>query len=93
MSSQISPPCFPNVGEAWAAQLACSIASSLSYDKFILEGDSKVVVHALKNPNSIRDWRISSIILDSLDSIPFTSVWEVRKIKRSSKFYTHTVTC
>jgi hypothetical protein len=89
MSSQISPPCSPNVGEAQAAQLACSIASSLSYDKFILKGDSQVVVHALKNPNSIRDWRISFVILDSLYSIPFASVWEVRKIKRSINFCAH----
>jgi hypothetical protein len=39
MSSQISPSCSPNVGEARAAQLACSIADSLSYNHFILEGD------------------------------------------------------
>ena len=89
LSSQISLPCSPNVGEAWPAQLACFIASSLSYDMFILEGDSEVVVHALNNPNSVRDWRISSVILNSLDSIPFTSVWEVRKIKRSANFYGH----
>jgi hypothetical protein len=37
MSSQISPSCSPNVGEARAAQLACSIADSLSYNHFILE--------------------------------------------------------
>jgi hypothetical protein len=42
-----------NVGEARAALLACSLASSYSFDKFILEGGSKVVVHALQNPNSI----------------------------------------
>ena len=48
LSSQISPLCSPNVGEAHAALLACSIASSLSFDKFILEGDSEVAVHALK---------------------------------------------
>jgi hypothetical protein len=53
MSSQISRPCSPNVGEAPAAQLACSIASTLSFDKFILEDDSEVVVNALQNPNSI----------------------------------------
>ena len=91
MSSQISPSCSPNVGEARAAQLACSIASTLSFDKFILKGDSEVVVHALQNPNSIRDWKISSVILDSLDSIPIASVWEVRTIKRSVNFCTHSV--
>jgi hypothetical protein len=91
MSSQISPPCSPNVGEARAAQLPCSLAASLSYDKFILGGDSEVVVHALKSPNSIRAWRISSIILDSLDSIPDASVWEAKKIKRSFNFRAHSV--
>jgi hypothetical protein len=91
MSSQISPSCSPNVGEARAAQLACSIADSLSYNHFILEGDFEVVIHALNNPNSIRDWRISSVILDCLDSIPDASVWEAQKIKRSSNFCAHSI--
>jgi ribonuclease HI len=91
MSSQISPSCSSNVGEAQAAQLACSIAAKLSYNQFILEGDSEVMVHALNNPNSIRDWRISSIILDSLDSIPDAFIWEAKKIKRSINFYAHSI--
>jgi hypothetical protein len=91
MSSQISPACSPNVGEARVAQLACSIAASLSYNQFILEGDSEVVVHALNNPNSIRDWKISFVILDSLDSIPDASVWEAKKIKRSINFCAHSI--
>jgi hypothetical protein len=93
LSSQVSPPCTPNVGEAHAALLACSTARSLSFDKFILEGDSEVMVHALLNPNSIRDWRISSVILDCLDTIPNSSIWEVRKVKRSVNFCAHSVTC
>jgi hypothetical protein len=52
-----------------------------------------VVVHTLQNPNSIRDWRISSVILDILDSIPITFVWEARKVKRSFNFRAHSVTC
>jgi hypothetical protein len=91
LSSHISSPCTPNVGEAHAALLAYSIASSFSFDKFILEDDSEVVVHALQNPNSIRDWRISSIILDCLDTIPTTPVWEVRKVKRSVNLCAHSV--
>jgi ribonuclease HI len=91
LSSQISPPCSPNVGEARAAQLACSVAAALSYNHFILEGDSEVVIHALNNPNSARDWRISSVILDCLDSIPDASVWEAKKIKRSSNFCAHSI--
>jgi hypothetical protein len=92
LSSHISSPCSPNVGEARATLLACSIASFNSFDKFILEGDFEVVVHALQNPNSIRDWRISSVILDCLDTIPTTSVWEVRKVKISINFCAHFVT-
>jgi hypothetical protein len=91
MSSQISPSYSPNVGKARVAQLACSIAASLSYNQFIHEGDSKVVVHALNNPNSIRDWKISSVILDSLDSIPDASVWEAKKIKISINFCAHSI--
>jgi ribonuclease HI len=91
LSSQISSSCTPNVGEARAALLACSISASLSFDNFILEGDSEVVVHALQNPNSVRDWRISSVILDCLDYIPPTSTWEVRKVKRSANFCAHFV--
>jgi hypothetical protein len=91
MSSQISPSCSPNVGEARAAQMACLVAASLSYNHFILEGDSEVVIHALNNPNSVRDWRISSIILDSIDSIPAASVWEAQKIKRSFNFCAHSI--
>jgi hypothetical protein len=91
LSSQISPPCSPNVGEAHAAQLACSVAAALSFNHFILEGDSEVVIHALNNPNSVRDWRISSVILDCLDSIPDASVWEAKKIKRSSNFCAHSI--
>jgi ribonuclease HI len=93
MSSQISPPCTPNVGEARAALLACSVAASLSYSHFIIEGDSEVVIHALNNPNSVRDWRISSVILDCLDTIPEASVWEAQKIKRSSNFCAHSIAC
>jgi hypothetical protein len=65
-TSQISRSCSPNEGEAMAAQLAFSVAKSLNMDHFIIEGDSEVVVNSLNNPNLIRDWRISSLILDSL---------------------------
>jgi hypothetical protein len=69
-----------------AAQLAISLALTLKKDRFIIEGDSEVVVLSLKNPNFVRDWRISAIILNSLDSIPSTSLWEVRNILRSVNF-------
>jgi ribonuclease HI len=89
--SQISDSCSPNEGEAMAAQLAISLALSLKKDRFIIEGDSKVVVLSLKNPNFIRDWRISAIILNSIESIPSTSSWEVRKISRSANFCAHSM--
>jgi hypothetical protein len=64
--SQISISCSPNEGEAMVAQLAISLAISLKRDRFIIEGDLEVVVLSLQNPNFVRDWRISTIILDSL---------------------------
>ena len=73
------------------AQLAISLAVSLKLDRFIIEGDSEVVVLSLQNPNFVRDWRISSIILDSLHSVPFASCWEVRKISRSANFCAHSM--
>jgi hypothetical protein len=45
--SQISPSCDPTYGEALAAQLAASLATSLKLKNFVIEGDSKVVVAAL----------------------------------------------
>jgi hypothetical protein len=48
MVSQLSPPCHPNYGEALAAKLAVSLASSLQLDHFILEGDSQVVLQLFK---------------------------------------------
>jgi hypothetical protein len=91
MSSQISPSCTPNIGEALAAQLAISLACSFSLDQFILEGDSAVVIQALNHPFSVLDWRISSIIFESLDSISSASSWEARKINRSTNFYAHSM--
>jgi hypothetical protein len=60
-------------------------------DHFIIEGDSEVVINSLNNPNLIRDWRISSLILDSLEFISSASFWEARKISRSANFCTHSV--
>jgi hypothetical protein len=74
---------FQSKGEALAAHLglAVSLASSLGLDHFILGGDSKVVIFlALRHPDSSPDWRISSIIDDTLDSIPFPSSCKVRKV-------------
>jgi hypothetical protein len=50
MISKISHPCLPNVGEALAALIGVSLASQLHIDRFILEGDSEVVVSTLQNP-------------------------------------------
>ena len=74
LSSLISSlsPCYANVGEALVAQLAVSLACSLNLDRFILKGDSAVIIQALNKPFSYLDWRISPIILESLDNIPST---------------------
>jgi hypothetical protein len=45
--SQISPSCDPTYGEALAALLAASLATSLKLKQFIIEGDSQIVVAAL----------------------------------------------
>jgi hypothetical protein len=52
MSSPINSSCSPNMGEALAARLAISLACSLNIDRFILEGNSAMVIQALNNPLS-----------------------------------------
>jgi hypothetical protein len=74
-----------------AAQLDISLACSFNYDRFILESDSAVVIQALNQTSSNSDWRISPIIMTSLDNIPYTSFWEARKVNRSANFCAHLV--
>lgn len=47
MTSQIQSNCSPNKGEALAAHLVVSLASSLHLNRFIIEGDSQVVILTL----------------------------------------------
>ena len=91
MSSRINSPCSSNMGEALGAQLAISLVGSLLLNKFILEGNFAVVIQALNHPHSDIDWRISPIIMESLDSIPSTFSWEARKINRSANFCAYSV--
>jgi hypothetical protein len=91
MSSQISSHCSPNMGEALAAQLVILLVRSLLLNQFILESDSVVVIQALNHSNSNFNWRISPIILESLDTIPSASSCKVRKINRSANFCVHSV--
>ncbi|GLT64042.1 hypothetical protein SLA2020_365590 [Shorea laevis] len=42
--SQVNPPCVPIFGEALAARLAVTLASSLKLKSFILEGDSALLL-------------------------------------------------
>lgn len=92
MVSQISGPCFPAFGEALIAQLAVSLAISLQIDCFILERNSLIVIMALQNPLIIQDWRISSLILDIIDSISASFSWEAQKINRSANICTYYAT-
>jgi len=55
LSSLISSPCTVNEGEALAAKLAISLACSLNFTRFILEGDSAIVIQALNQTSSILD--------------------------------------
>lgn len=68
--SNISHPCDPNYGDALAALLAVSLANSIKLDRFIIEGDSKVVILALQDPSLSQDWKISPVVSDILNSIP-----------------------
>ena len=85
--SQISPPCDANYGEALAAQLAVS----LDLKTFSLEGDSSVIIAALKTPALSQDWHVNLVIATTLDSLLASSSQEVRKVHRSANFCAHHV--
>lgn len=91
MATQIQSKCSPNKCEALAVQLAVSLASSLGINRFILEGDSQVVILALQQPTIVQDWRITDIIQNTLDIIPPDSSWSARKVNRSANFGAHYV--
>jgi len=91
IASQIQSKCSPNKGEALATQLAVSLAASLHLNRFILEGDSQVVILTLQCPTIVQDWRITGIITSTLDSIPPDSSWLARKVNRSTNFDVHYV--
>ena len=42
--TQVRPPCSQDYGEALAAKLTADLASSLQLEKFILEGESNIVI-------------------------------------------------
>jgi hypothetical protein len=73
-------------GEAQVAKLASVLTSSLQLDKFILEGESSIVVLALQNPALRLDCHFEHIINETLSSFPVSSLWEARKINRSENF-------
>jgi hypothetical protein len=89
--TKTNSPCQPNEGEALAANLAVSLANSLNIQSFILEGDSQIVILALQHPDISQDWRISSVIHNTIDSIPADSSWSARKVNRSANFCAHYV--
>ena len=80
--SQISPLCEANFGEA----LAASLAFSLDLKTLSIEGDSSVVIAALKTPALSQDWHINSVIVATLASLLASSSWEARKLHRSANF-------
>ncbi|XP_062176085.1 uncharacterized protein LOC133881146 [Alnus glutinosa] len=89
--TKTNSPCQPNEGEALAANLAVSLANSLNIQSFILERDSQIVILALQHPDISQDWRISSVIHNTIDSIPADSSWSARKVNRSANFCAHYV--
>ena len=89
--TQVSPPCSLVYEEALAAKLADVLAYLLHLHKFILEGDSTLVVLALQNPALSKTWHIEHIIHDTLGSFLVSSLWEARKINISANFCAHYV--
>jgi hypothetical protein len=79
------------MGEVLAANLAVSLAVSQNIQRFILEGDSQIVILALQQPKIAQDWRISSTIYHTIDYIPVDFFWTARKINRSANFCAHYV--
>jgi hypothetical protein len=75
--------------EASAALLAAQLSLSLKLPSVIFEGDSLMVTLAINNPSITQDWRISSIILDFLSTIPSSTSWSASHINRSANFCTH----
>jgi hypothetical protein len=75
MDTVINLPCQPNMGEALATQLATSLAILMNLLQVIIKGDSQIVILALQNPSITRDWRISSTIHNTIDSIPPNFFW------------------
>jgi hypothetical protein len=74
-TSQVSPPCTPNYGEAQGALLAASLAVSLNLSNFIIEGDSLIVISTLQFPAIISDWQIEKLTIDTLTLLPPSSKW------------------
>jgi hypothetical protein len=91
MTIQIQSNCSPNKGEALAAQLAISLASSLHLNHFVIEGDYQVVIIALQQPTIVQNWHITDIIQNALYIIPPDSSWLAQKVNRSANFDTHYV--
>ena len=89
--SHINLPCDPNFGETLAAQLIASLAASLNFKKFSLEGDSSVVITTLQNPSISLDWHIESVIVNTLFLLPASPLWEAKKIYKSVNFCAHHV--
>jgi hypothetical protein len=87
--SQVRPPCNPAYGEAQATLLACSLAVSLHLEKFVIEGDSSIVILALQNPSLGMDWHLEHVICNILSLIPASSIWKARKANKSANFCTH----
>jgi hypothetical protein len=88
---QYSPPCEPSVGEAQAALLAISLASSSKLVNFVLEGDSAIVINSLKDPSTILDWKLDDSISLALSLIPPSPLWEARKVNINANFCAHYV--
>jgi hypothetical protein len=82
-------PCEPSVGEAQAALLAASLASSLKLVNFVLEGDSTIVINFLKDTSTVLDWKLDNYISLALSLLPPSPLWEGRKVNRNGNYCAH----
>jgi UDP-N-acetylglucosamine pyrophosphorylase len=55
-------------------QLVGALSTSLKIDKFILEGDSSLVVSPLQNLTLVIDWHIENVINDTISSFAASSL-------------------
>jgi hypothetical protein len=87
----IKKPIYQPYGETQAALLACSLAVSLHLEKFVIEGDSSIVIIALQNPLIVMDWHIDHVICNIFSLFSASYILKARKVNKNANFCAHYV--